>query len=138
VVSTLDSIRVINLLLPFISTAAEDSSNCGDPKDPSKQHTRILALHTLSPAVRNLSSPDLLLLLPTIVPVILPHFSSALVDIRKSVVFVMVEMYLIVGDSLHPYVMGLAPPQRKLLTVYIERQMNRSTFAPTSTPSYDM
>ena len=86
-------------------------------------HVRLLAMHVLASAVKHSSSSYLLAELPTLIPRILPSFSSALVDLRKAVVFVLVEVYMIVGDVLHSYVSSLLPPQKKLLTIYIERQM---------------
>jgi hypothetical protein len=127
--SALDTPRFAYLLLPFISA---DSSSVSAPASSllstgdGLQHTRLLALHALSAAVTHLKSSDLIRFLPDLTAAILPHFSSPLVDIRKSVVFVLVEVYVKVGDTLYPYVKDLAASQRKLLTVYIERQMTRS------------
>ena len=142
-VSALDPPRFASLLLPFISvdslnagsvsssgSAASSSSlllSSGERTGGSSQHTRLLALHALSAAVTHLKSSDLILLLPELTVAILPHFSSPLVDTRKSVVFVLVEVYMKVGDTLYPFVKNLAASQRKLLTVYIERQMNRTS-----------
>jgi hypothetical protein len=138
-ISSFDSSRLILLLLPYISRDSSaplldhPSSTHHDQDDSSsassspRQAIRLLALQSLSCAVTHLTSPQLLELLPAITEVVLPHFTSSLVDIRKGVVFILVEVYLIIGDSLYPFVRGLAPSQRKLLTVYIERQMNRST-----------
>lgn len=91
-----------------------------------QQSVLVLSLQSLCSTITHLKSSELLELLPNIITIILPHFSSPLVDIRKNVIFILVEIYLIVGDQLYPYVKGLAPSQRKLLTVYIERQINRS------------
>jgi hypothetical protein len=39
------------------------------------------------------------------------------------VVGAIVQMYVLVGDVLHPYVKELPPQQKKLLTIYIDRQL---------------
>lgn len=128
--SALDPSRFAHLLLPFISNESSTAivyPAAGAAHGDTHQLTRLLALHSLSAAVTHLKSADLIKLLPELTSAILPHFSSPLVDIRKSVVFVLVEVYMKVGDTLYPYVKDLAASQRKLLTVYIERQMNRSS-----------
>ena len=125
----LEPVCMIRLLLPYVMASEGDSvaGSNADVREPDfNQHTRLLALRALCDGVKHLNSSELIDLLPQISTVILPLFSSPLVDIRKSVVFVLEEVYMIVGDELHPYVRGLAPSQRKLLTVYIERQMNRN------------
>jgi hypothetical protein len=120
----------------------------------SSPHVRLLALHVLACAVRHLPSADLLAALPAVVAGVVPSLSSALVDIRKvrffccalrhpssftaltcmhththkpgcqAVIFVLVEAYMVVGDALHPFVSALPMPQKKLLTIYIDKQMN--------------
>lgn len=134
----LDPSCLTQLLLPYIAADAPSSTrsithpilgeSCGSAGD-FKQHTQLLALRALCDGVKHLKSSELISLLPQISSVILPLFSSPLVDIRKSVVFVLVEVYMMVGDELHPFVRNLAPSQRKLLTVYIERQMKNNPIA---------
>jgi hypothetical protein len=52
-----------------------------------------------------------------------------MVHLRKAVIFLLVEMYLVIGDALYPYVQELAAPQRKLLTIYIQKQVeNKSEY----------
>jgi hypothetical protein len=134
----LDPACLIQLLLPYVAADAPASAVAAGSGDGSmddsdyKQHTRLLALRAMCDGVKHLQSPALISLLSQISSVILPLFSSPLVDIRKSVVFVLVEVYMIVGDELHPYVRNLAPSQRKLLTVYIERQMKNNPVAQSS------
>jgi hypothetical protein len=47
------------------------------------------------------------------------------VDLRKAVIFVLVEIYLVIGDALYPNIQELSPPQRKLLTIYIDRKIRQ-------------
>jgi len=63
--------------------------------------------------------------IPLLVSAVLPSLSCPVVDLRKAVVFVLVEAYLLIGDALYPYVKELPPPQKKLLTIYIDRQMKK-------------
>jgi CLIP-associating protein 1/2 len=85
---------------------------------------RLLALRVICNSIRFFSSAQLLQQLPTLVPVVLGSINSALADLRKAVVFILVEMYLGVGDSVFPHITALTPPQRKLMTIYVEKKMN--------------
>jgi hypothetical protein len=88
-----------------------------------QQTLRLVALTALAETVKHLSGPILLGEMPSIVPSALPLFGSHLVDIRKAVVFLLVEIFMVVGDALHPFVADLPAVQKKLLTIYIDRQM---------------
>jgi hypothetical protein len=88
-------------------------------------HVRLLALHVIAAAIKYIKSADLLLQLPSLIEAIVPSLSSALVDIRKSVILILVESYLIIGDALYPFVSELQAPQKKLLTIYIEKERNK-------------
>jgi len=75
-----------------------------------------------------MTSSQLLDLLPKLIPIILPSLQSAIADLRKSVIFILVEVYLSIGEALFPHIQSLTPPQRKLLTIYIDKKMaDRST-----------
>jgi CLIP-associating protein 1/2 len=82
-----------------------------------------MALHVAAECARRMSAPDLLARVEAIGPAARASFSSALVDLRKAAVFLLVECYLVVGDGLSPHVQALLPQQRKLLTIYIEKQL---------------
>jgi hypothetical protein len=128
-VAPLDPHHFVRVVAPFASVPKPGSllsSVPGSENDAvTSPHVRLLALHVISVAIRNLQSSQLLSELPQLVRVILPSLSSSLVDIRKAVVFVLVEAYLIIGDALFPYVAELSPAQKKLLTIYIEKQMQK-------------
>jgi len=105
---------------PATATAVEVASVAVLGEHPT---VRLLALHVLCSAMRFLTSAQLLQLLPRLAPVVLASLNSAMADIRKAVVFVLVEVYLSVGEALFPYIRSLTPPQRKLLTIYIEKRL---------------
>lgn len=122
----LDAPKLVRLVTRFIS----DNNIIPDDVhqmmlSSTSAHVQLLCLNVLSSALKHMSSSALLLEMPILLPLILPAFHSELVDVRKAVVFVLVEMYLVVGDALHPHVSILSPPQRKLLTIYIDRQMSQ-------------
>ena len=91
----------------------------------SPSHVILLSLHVLASAIKHLSSSALLLECPIFLPLILPAFQNSLVDVRKALVFVLVEIYMVVGDALLSHVGSLTSPQRKLLTIYIEKQISQ-------------
>lgn len=135
-----DAPRLVKALLPYVtfsSAAAVASGAVAGVSDVAvsadvgaagsvgeSPQVRLMALHVLCNAVRFLTSAQLLNELPSAVPAVLSSVNSSLADLRKAVVFILVEMYLTVGDSVFPYVHSLTPPQRKLLTIYIEKRMN--------------
>ena len=104
------------------------SARLPPPPDPSfasspTSAVRRLALRVLALCVPNMTSRELISILPLLMTHILPSFRSPLVDIRQAVVGAIVQMYVLVGDVLHPYVKELPPQQKKLLTIYIDRQL---------------
>lgn len=42
---------------------------------------------------------------------------------RKTIVFCLVDLYVVLGDALMPHLEALSPAQLKLLTIYIQRTM---------------
>jgi hypothetical protein len=117
-----DALRFIRIALPYASA----TSSGGREGMGGSPHVRLLALHVIAAAIKHIQSAQLLIELPMLVEIVIPSLSSALVDIRKAVVFVLVESYLVIGDVLYPFVSDLPPPQRKLLTIYIDKQMHRN------------
>ena len=82
---------------------------------------RLLALRVIAEAIKHMGNSDLLLELPFIVYAVVPSMTSAVVDIRKAVIFVLVNSFLVVGDALYPFVSDLPASQKKLLHIYIEK-----------------
>lgn len=124
--------RLIKLLLPYASTppsalvqSPENMQLHGTVHACSSPNVRLLALHVLASTMRHLSSALLIREMPLIVTAALPSLSSSLVDLRKAVIFVLVEAFMIIGDALYPFVQDLTPPQRKLFTIYIDRKMSQ-------------
>ena len=125
----LDAYRFISIVLPY--TISDDKG--------ANEHVRLLALHVLASAIRLLPSSIFLSnntpnntvntlncggdsFTINILKHILPSFNSPLVDMRKGVVFILVEIYGVIGDALYPYIIhDMTPPQKKLLAIYIQR-----------------
>lgn len=111
----LDGRRMLKLVMPF----SREKSPGGSVQPTA---VKLLALHVIAGTLRSVPSSVLLTELPGLVESSLPSLSSEVVDLRKAVIFVLVEAYMVVGDALYPFVQDLAPPQKKLLTIYIDRQ----------------
>ena len=88
-------------------------------------HVQLLAIHTICVAIKHMPSPQILEDLETTISAILPSLSNSIVDLRKAVIFVLVEIYMNIGDALYPYIVDLQPPQRKLLTIYIQKNLGK-------------
>lgn len=122
-----DAPRLARAVTPYAVFAKESGLTLTGSQGVSiseSPQVRLLALRVICNAVRFFSSAQLLQQLPTLVPVALSSINSSLPDLRKAVVFILVEMYLSVGDSVFPYIASLTPPQRKLMTIYVEKRMN--------------
>lgn len=118
-----DAPRLVRALLPYAAFAKE-LVVAAEPVVSESPQVRLLALRVVCNSVRFFTSAQLLQHLPSLVPVVLSSINSPLPDLRKAVVFILVEMYLSVGDSVFPYINSLTPPQRKLMTIYVEKRMN--------------
>lgn len=116
-----DAQRLVHIVCRF----AVPGNPCSDPTATSSSSSslRVMSFHVLSASTRFMSSAQLLEELPYILTIIMPAVNSPLVDLRKAAIFALVEMYFVVGDALYPYLKDLSPPQRKLLTIYIERKV---------------
>lgn len=50
-------------------------------------------------------------------------FNNESADVRKAVVFCLVDVYLVLGDELTQHLEGLTTAQLKLVTIYINRTL---------------
>ena len=123
-IARLDPAKFIGLISRFISENQILNESIEAPKELLSA-VQLLTLHALATAIKHISSVELLIELPLMMPLILPAFKSELVDVRKAIVFVLVAIYVVVGDVLHSHVSSLTPPQKKLLTIYIEKNMSQ-------------
>ena len=113
-----DAQRLVHIVCRFAMPAQ------GVSHSSTSSSLRVMALHVLSASIRFMSAAQLLEEVESaVVPAAIAALNSPLVDLRKASIFVLVEMYLIVGDALYPYLQELSPPQRKLLTIYIEKKI---------------
>jgi hypothetical protein len=99
----------------------------------ARTHGQLFAMQVLVEAVKHLSVAEGRELVPLVVPALLPQFSSRLTDIRKNVVFALVELHALVGElCLMPFLHDLTAAQSKLLKIYIDRRLGRAETVPAS------
>lgn len=110
---TLDPVACLNSLEPWIL--------------PHKD-TRLSGIRVLKKLVSRLPSAHLLNALPQLLPSLVDALSGEAVETRKAAVLALVEIYLVVGDSLMPYLAPtLTTAQLKLVTIYISRRAGGKT-----------
>lgn len=80
-----------------------------------------MALRGLATLLPRVSTPTLVASLPSMSPILINHINHAEVVMRLTVVTVVAEMFMVVGDSLLPHLQKLRPPQLKLVTIYINK-----------------
>lgn len=79
--------------------------------------------------MKKMTIEDLRRHVPRIMPVLIEGFSSVHADVRKSVVFALVDMWTILQDELTPHLSALTSPQLKLLTIYIQKSQENMNLA---------
>lgn len=62
-------------------------------------------------------------LAPALVSLCAQAFNHPSADVRKAVVFCLVDMYLVLGEALTPHLQALSTAQLKLVTIYITRTL---------------
>jgi len=80
-----------------------------------------LAVRLQSKLINRFTQVQLLSILPQILPPLFEAFKNPNADVRKAVVFCLVDMYMILGEQLTPHLAILSTSQLKLVTIYIDR-----------------
>ena len=83
----------------------------------------------LSGVVTRMEPDELMRCTPELIPGLVRAFNSTSADVRKAVVDALVAMYDALGDWLLPQLGGLTPAQQKLVTIYINRAMEKPNAA---------
>eukprot|EP01052_Picozoa_sp_SAG31_P021905 SAG31_NODE_1718_length_7457_cov_3.659418_4_plen_628_part_00 len=79
------------------------------------------AIRTLSKLVPNLPPALLLESLPSVLPGLFEAFRHTNADVRKAVVFALVDMYMVIGPRFEDHLGELNPSQLRLVRIYINR-----------------
>ena len=94
-----------------------------------------LAVRLQSKLVPRFSQLQLLAILPQVLPPLFEAFKNPNADVRKAVVFCLVDMYMVLGEQLTPHLAVLSTSQLKLVTIYINRTAKARADRTHSPPS---
>ena len=101
----------IDIMIDYIHSATISSS-------------LVLIFRALGCALSKLQSQDINSKLKGALPHLFSAFNSKNADLRKAVVFCLVDIYNGMGDQLMPHLSSLSTAQLKLLTIYIQRSQS--------------
>ena len=94
-----------------------------------------MAVRLQSKLVPRFSQLQLLAILPQVLPPLFEAFKNPNADVRKAVVFCLVDMYMVLGEQLTPHLAVLSTSQLKLVTIYINRTAKaRADLSDASSP----
>lgn len=117
--------HLVQLMVPHMQDKVARTEQGGGNRKTNSPQLQLMALHVTANSLKFLTSAQMLRILPVLVPAILPSLSSPLVDVRKAVVVTLVQIFLTVGDALYPHIVGLSSAQRKLVTIYINKELKQ-------------
>ena len=116
-----DAQRCADALLKLRPHARCDDDAGGGMEGESTTCMLQFAIKMLNRTVVRMDEGELKQYVPRIFPGLLSAFSSSSADNRKAVVFILVDIYLILGSWLESHLSPLSTSQHKLLTIYINR-----------------
>ncbi|XP_048138801.1 CLIP-associated protein-like isoform X1 [Rhodamnia argentea] len=107
VLSQYDPFRCLSVIVPLL--VAED------------EKTLVTCINCLTKLVGRLSQEELMAQLPSFLPALFEAFGNQSADVRKTVVFCLVDIYIMLGKAFLPYLEGLNSTQLRLVTIYANR-----------------
>ncbi|XP_012569378.1 CLIP-associated protein isoform X2 [Cicer arietinum] len=107
VLSQYDPLRCLSVIVPLLVTEDEK--------------TLVTCINCLTKLVGRLSQEELMAQLPSFLPALFEAFGNQSADVRKTVVFCLVDIYIMLGKAFLPYLQGLNSTQLKLVTIYANR-----------------
>ncbi|MCD7470841.1 hypothetical protein HAX54_011004 [Datura stramonium] len=116
VLSQYDPFRCLRVVVPLLITEDEK--------------TLVTCINCLTKLVGRFSQEELMSQLPSFLPALFDAFGNQSADVRKTVVFCLVDIYIMLGKAFLPYLEGLNSTQLRLVTIYA----NRISQARTGTP----
>ncbi|KAK5813429.1 CLIP-associated protein-like [Gossypium arboreum] len=116
VLSQYDPFRCLSVIVPLLVTEDEK--------------TLVICINCLTKLVGQLSQEELMAQLPSFLPSLFEAFGNQSADVRKTVVFCLVDIYIMLGKAFLPHLEGLNSTQLRLVTIYA----NRISQARTGTP----
>lgn len=94
------------------------------------EKTLVACINCLTKLVGRLSQEELMAELPSFLPALFDAFGNQSADVRKTVVFCLVDIYIMLGKTFLPYLEGLNSTQLRLVTIYANRISQARTGAP--------
>uniref|UniRef100_A0A453P3F0 TOG domain-containing protein n=1 Tax=Aegilops tauschii subsp. strangulata TaxID=200361 RepID=A0A453P3F0_AEGTS len=116
VLAKYDPFRCLAVIVPLLVTDDEK--------------TLVMCINCLTKLVGRLSQEELVAQLPSFLPALFDAFSNQSPDIRKTVVFCLVDIYIMLGKAFVPYLEGLSSTQLRLVTIYANRISQARSGAP--------
>ncbi|KAH7669682.1 CLASP N-terminal domain-containing protein [Dioscorea alata] len=95
------------------------------------ERTLVICINCLTKLVGRLSQGELMMQLPSFLPALFDAFRNQSPDVRKTVVFCLVDIYIMLGKAFLPYLQGLSSTQLRLVTIYTNRISQARSGAPT-------
>ncbi|KAI3801118.1 hypothetical protein L1987_29221 [Smallanthus sonchifolius] len=107
VLSQHDPFRCLSVIVPLLVTEDEK--------------TLVTCINCLTKLVGRLSQEELMAQLQSFLPALFDAFGNQSADVRKTVVFCLVDIYIMLGKAFLPYLEGLNSTQLRLVTIYANR-----------------
>lgn len=107
VLSQYDPFRCLSVIIPLLVTEDEK--------------TLVTCINCLTKLVGRLSQEEVMAQLPSFLPALFDAFGNQSADVRKTVVFCLVDIYIMLGKAFLPYLEGLNSTQLRLVTIYANR-----------------
>ncbi|KAL5711594.1 hypothetical protein ACHQM5_013862 [Ranunculus cassubicifolius] len=85
------------------------------------EKTLVTCVNCLTKLVGRLNEEELMTQLPSFLPALFDAFGNQSADVRKTVVFCLVDIYIMLGQSFLPHLEGLNSTQLRLVTIYANR-----------------
>ncbi|KAJ3679992.1 hypothetical protein LUZ60_016270 [Juncus effusus] len=94
------------------------------------EKTLVLCINCLTKIIGRLSQEEVTNQLSTFLPALFDAFGNQSPDVRKTVVFCLVDIYIMLGKAFQPYLDTLNTTQVKLVTIYANRISMARSGAP--------
>jgi len=122
VLTELDTYRCLSVVVPLLVSENEK--------------TLVTCISCLTKLVSRLPPEELTSKLNSFLPMLFDAFGHQDADVRKTVVFCLVEIHIVLGNSFDPYLGSLSSTQRRLVTIYSNRisQARKGSASPPTQP----
>ncbi|GMI98666.1 CLIP-associated protein, CLIP-ASSOCIATED PROTEIN [Hibiscus trionum] len=123
VLSQYDPFRCLSVIVPLLVTEDEK--------------TLVICINCLTKLVGRLSQEELTAQLPSFLPALFEAFGNQSADVRKTVVFCLVDIYIMLGKAFLSHLEGLNSTQLRLVTIYANRISQARNGTPIDDASHD-